>query len=1398
MADLETQNSDDFSEDQEQLLALLLEAEGFGQAQSVTIEPRDKPGPPPLSFAQQRLWFLDRFEPNSPAYNIPTAIRLSGPLDVPALEQSLNEIARRHETLRTTFAAEAGQPYQVIAPGLVIELPVIELQSLSDADRSLEVERLTAAEARQPFDLTTGPLWRIKLLRLSPLEHVLLMTMHHIVSDGWSRGILMHELAALYEAFEAGKPSPLSDLAIQYADFAEWQQQWLQGEVLDSQLSYWRQQLGGRSLVLRLPTDRPRPAIQSWRGSTSSFELEPSLGEALGSLSRQEGVTLFMTLLAAFKVLLYRYSHQDDLAVGTPVANRTRSEIEPLIGFFLNTLVLRTDLSGNPTFRQLLGRVREVTLEAYNHQDIPFEKLVEALQPDRDLSHPPLFQVMFILQNTPAETLRLPGLTLSPIPVDSGTAKFDLALEMVETEQGLSGLWEYNTDLFDESTIVRLTGQWRTLLAAIVVDPEQRLFDLPLLTATEKRQLLVEWNDTRMEYPHRQSLPQLFEARVERSPASIAVSYEAEHLTYRALNQRANRLAHHLRSLGVGPEVLVGLCLDPSPERMVALLGVLKAGGAYLPLGPTYPPERLAFMLTDAQVSILITQSNLTEKLTGHQAKVICLDSDRETIAQESTENLPCLTTGENLVYVIYTSGSTGRPKGVQIPQRALINFLTTMAQRPGLAADDVLLAVTTLSFDISALELFLPLIVGGRVVLASREVAANGQRLIEQLAASKATVMQATPATWQMLLAAGWPGDKRLRAFCGGEALAPALAEALRERVAALWNLYGPTETTIWSTAYNVAAGADSVSIGRPIANTQIYILDQQLELAPIGVPGHLYIGGAGIARGYLNRPGLTAERFIPNPFDDAWRQSQDRDLSFILYHTGDLARYLPDGNIQFLGRSDHQVKIRGFRIELGEIRAALAQHPAVRETIVVTREDSSGIGSDAAGLDKRLVAYFVPAQQPPPASSELRRYLQKQLPDYMVPSLFVPLEALPLTPNGKVDRQALPPPGQIRRDLEQNYIGPRNAVELQLVQMWEDILDVQPIGVTDNFFELGGHSLLVVRLMAHIQERFGQALPLMTLFQETTIERLASRLSHEVKSPDYAALVNIQPAGSQRPFFCVHPVGGNVLCYAGLARYLGADQPFYGLQARGLDGEDTPFTDIEAMAAHYGQALRQMQPHGPYVLGGWSLGGIIAYELARQLRQAGEQIALLALIDSRAPISDHKIDDDETTLLIEFLADLSGTQANAPVDAAWMPLLPEELRRLAPDERLGYALRQAKQQRLVPPDLGPDHLHHLLQVFQANARAEFVYRPQRYPDQAILFKSAARSSRPEPGKVDGDPTLGWGQLVGDLKMQTIPGNHYSILSEPNVEVLAEQLRIHLEQAAGAQQKAPGQRRTT
>ena len=1027
--------------------------------------------PLPVSFAQQRMWFLHQMDRHNPAYNMALALWLSGPLDVEALELSLQTIVQRHESLRTTFPAVEGEPVQVIVPMVSVSLPVHEIEG-TEQNSETEVESKMNRLAREPFDLATGPLFRARLWRLAADHHAVMLTMHHIVSDGWSVGVLFRELATLYEGYTAGGEPRLSPLAAQYADFSQWQRERLSGDLLEAQVDYWSHQLAGAP-ALELPTDHPRPVTRSFRGGTVETHLPSRPTEALDEFSRRQQVSPFMVLLAAYAILLHRYTDQDDLIIGAPIANRTHEDTEGVIGCFINTLPLRVDLSGNPTFLALLDQVKQVAYGAYEYQELPFEKLVEELHPDRNADRSPFIETILNFDNTPSsarDVRRVGALTLQMRPVDTGTAKFDLTLFIARRSDGMTATIEYSHDLFERATIRRMLTHFETLLERLVADPTQPIGAVSFLDETERHQLVVDWNATEAAYPDAQTLPQLFARQVARTPAAVAVVCEGKSLTYDALNARANQLARRLQQLGVGRGTLVGLYLGRSVDLLVGLLGIVKAGGAYVPLDPIYPSDRIAYILEDAQATVLVTHQPLANDLPAHLQTVV-LDTEAPTLATLDGADLGPVAHPEDLAYVIYTSGSTGKPKGVMIEHRTLVNFLTAMQQRPGLDETDVVVAVTTVSFDIAALELFGPLLVGAQVVLATARDAADGARLAQLLDTAQATLLQATPATWHLLLEAGWTGRTTLRMLCGGEALPRDLAHQLLDKGAALWNMYGPTETTIWSAIDQVTRDADPISIGRPIANTQCYVLDRYQQPVPAGATGELWIGGDGVARGYFGRPELTAEKFIPDPF----RPGPETRL----YRTGDLARYLPDGRLECLGRTDHQVKIRGFRIELGEIEAVLADHPGVQAAVVIPHDHGAG--------DTRLLAYVINDPHDDPTVTDLRRFARESLPEYMVPSAFAMVEAFPLTPNGKIDRRALAALNTPAAEATSAFVAPATPMEQRVAAIWQDVLGIAHVGRHDNFFDLGGHSLLAMKAIARLEQDTGQSLNPREMFVQT-----------------------------------------------------------------------------------------------------------------------------------------------------------------------------------------------------------------------------------------------------------------------------------------------------------------------
>jgi len=1063
------------------------------------LEPMPRDRPLPLSFAQQRLWFLHQLEPESSAYNNPKVIRLAGELEVDVLRRAFGEVARRHEVLRTTFQAVDGEPVQRIGRPGELPMPRVDLRRLEPGSAAVEGRRLARREARRPFDLASDRPLRIAVVELADDDFLLLFTLHHVASDAWSLGVLAREVGGLYEAFRAGRPSPFPELGLQYADFAAWQRSWLSGEVLEAQLDYWRRQLEGLPALLELPTDRPRRSDGDRRGGSLTTALPAALVSELERLARARGATLFMVLLAGFQALLSRWSGATDLAVGTPVAGRRRVELEELIGFFLNTLVLRGDLRGRPSFARLVDRTREATLGAFAHQDLPFETLVDVLQPERSLHHTPLFQLFFSLQNAPAAELELPGIAVRGVEAGPVPARFDLTLVLNRRDEGLSADFQYAVELFDRTTILRFAATFERLLAGLARHPDRPISEPSLLSAVERAQVAVEWNDTGAPSPSAVGVHQLVEARAERAPEAVAVlSTTAGQLTYRRLDSASERLARRLRALGAGPEVVVGVALERTPELVVALLGILKSGAAYLPLDPGYPRERLAFQLADSDAALLVTDERSLERFPEPRPRVVLVDrdSDRDSggdsgggPAADSAGEPAAPVPAERLAYVIYTSGSTGRPKGVAVSHGAAVNFLRSMARRPGLEPTDTLAAVTTLSFDIALLEIFLPLLVGARSVVVDRETAADGALLARTLGAERATVMQATPATWRQLVESGWPGNRRLAALCGGEPLPRSLAERLLEAGGTVWNLYGPTETTVWSTVGRVGAGPGPVTVGRPIAETRLRLLDRELGTVPVGVVGEVFLGGSGLARGYLGRPGLTAERFLPDPLCGVPAGGR---AGVRLYRVGDLGRLLPSGELEILGRVDHQVKVRGFRIEPGEVESALGGHPEVVESVVVARSDPGAV--DGLG-GARLVAYVV--VRGAPAAAELRGFLGERLPAHMVPSAFVRLDALPRLPNGKIDRSALPAPASATLAAGVGSAPPRTPTEEILVEIWAQILGLERVGIYDDFFELGGHSLLATRAVARVRRALGVELPLRTLFETPTVAAIAGAVA-------------------------------------------------------------------------------------------------------------------------------------------------------------------------------------------------------------------------------------------------------------------------------------------------------------
>lgn len=1102
-----------------------------------------------------------------------------------------------------------------------------------------------------------------------------------------------------------------------------------EGDV-SQRLEYWQAGLAGVSPSLDLPTDRPRPPVQRFQPGKIARAMPSQLWDAISRLGCEAQVDAYEVLLAAFQVLLFRYSGQEDLVVGCRLSEGNAGET--IDHDRAACVPLRSNLGGNPTFQTLLRRVSQ-DLQGARENFVSLDHLIAALAYERDDSRNDIFQVLFSCASSRQGSARD---CHTDLPVD-------LYLHIESTADGMSTEFTFDSQLFDPATISRTAEHFEILLNGIAANPNESIARLPLLSEAERNQVLLDWNQTHFDYPRHQCVHHLFEEQARRTPQAVAVVFEGRELIYAELDRRSNQLANYLLKFGIGPDALVALCVERGFDMVVGLLGILKAGAAYVPLDPAFPAERLTFMLEDSEAPVLLTQRHLVETLPANRSKMVCLDSEWEQIERETVQNPRVGVTPENLAYTIYTSGSTGKPKGVQVLHRGVVNFLASMAREPGMSSTDRVLSVTTLSFDIAGLEIYLPLSAGASVEIVSREVAADGTELLHQLNKSHATVMQATPATWRMLIEAGWEGTPGLKILCGGEALSQKLAEQLVERCASLWNMYGPTETTIWSTLSQVKPGHNAVLIGHPISNTQIYILDRLLQPTPIGVAGELHIGGDGVARGYFKRPDLTQSKFIPDPFS--------RDPGARLYKTGDLARYLRSGEVEFLGRIDHQVKIRGFRIELGEIETALRQHPDISEVVVIDREDTPG--------DKRLVAYLVPEQDAQPGIGELRAFLKERLPEYMVPSMFVPLKSMPLTPNGKVNRRALPAPDKSELATKSQRVPPRDETEAGLAEIWEQVLGVKPIGVRDNFFELGGHSLLAVRMTQRAGQRFGKKFPVATLLQAPTIELLAAIYREKDWTPHWTSLVPIQPGDSRPPFFCVHGAGGVIIRFRDLARHLGAEQPVYGFQAQGLDESLPCHNRVEDMAAHYIDEMRSIQPRGPYFVGGYSFGGMIALEMAHQLHQLGEETPLVVLFDTFCtppPTNDQGAGAGDSSI-VETLIWSAKKQAAALLSA----------------KLVVKGILRRWEHMTVP--------RRLKMVRKSCEEAGHKYVPKNHAGKVILY----RSSRPPV--MQHDPYAGWTRYIGDgLEVQEIASDHDSIMLEPQVQLVAQHLKTRLTELHG------------
>ncbi len=1320
----------------------------------IPLKKVERPNKIPLSFAQQRLWFLDQLEPSNPVYNIPLAFKIEGKIEIAILQKAINSIISRHEVLRTRFIIEDGIPYQDIVEHLELQIQLIDLSGEDEQSKNDRVHTKLKSDARHIFDLSMGPLIVAKIYKLSSFEHVLFILMHHTVSDGWSNTVFVKELNQFYSSSINNSDPNLSKLSVQYADYSVWQRDWLKNENYDRQLDYWKKQLNGELPTLSIYTDYPRPPIQSYSGNLIQFDIEKELFGDLSLLGMKENVSVFMIILAALNALIYRYSGQTDISVGSPIANRIRSELYEMIGFFANTIIYRNQFSDNSTFTELLQSVRETCLAAYENQDIPFEKLVEELKPDRDISRTPLFQIMLAYQEDKEEYELSSGLSLKPVYVDSGTSRTDITLHVFNSGTKLNCALEYSDKLYKPDTMKRFINNFINLLKQISKNPVQNISNVPAIETSELNRILYEWNDNKMIYPQGFTIIGLFENQVNKAPDGIALEYDGKEYTYSEINSRANKLAHYLKESGVVPEVTVGIFMNRNVDMIVGILAVLKAGGAYVPLDPNYPINRIKYILADSKAEILISNSNLEETLTDIKVqKLISIEKEREKIDGLEDSNPGSTANENNLAYIIYTSGSTGTPKGVAIEHRsavALIMWAGNVFKKDELKG---VLASTSICFDLSIFEMFVTLSYGGKVVLVE-----NALHLSYLRPGSNLTLINSVPSIISQLIQQTTIPETVKVINLAGEPLKQELVEKIYRStsVEKVYDLYGPSEDTTYST-YTLRTPGGYETIGKPINNTQLYILDKNLQPLPQGAPGEIHLGGSGLARGYYEKKDLTKEKFIDNPFSKGSR----------LYKTGDFGRFLENGDVQYLGRLDNQVKIRGFRIELGEIEKRLTKHPSVKEAVVIVKEIREN--------DKQLIAYTIPSDSNV-GYEELKSFLKAELPDYMIPSFIVKLEKFPLTPNAKIDRKSLPDPADIKTVTGDNFVEPGDELELKLAAIWKKLLGIKKISIKDDFFKLGGHSLLAAQLFALIEKTLGKNLPLATLFKAPTIEQIANILRQENWKPEWSSVVPIKTTGTKPPIFLVHGAEGNVLLYKNLAYHLNEDQPVYGIQSGGLDGSDNIQPDIQIMAGNYIREIKTIQPEGPYNLGGYCLGGTIAFEIAQQLTASGDEVSLLAMFECynvkniSFPLPIYK-------KWIHTLQNWGYQIGNILMSGAdgGMTYFNQKLSVEGSRFKVKFSIALSRVLNIIKDNNHLTYTH--IKVEKINHEAQANYEPKPYNGKITLFN-------PKNYYLGLDnKSYGWKSLAkGGINIINLPVYPKGQLNEPFVKFLAEKLTVSLE----------------